>query len=195
MASPTAIKALTGRLRFQLDEPNISFDPLMDSGRDTESPHGMRECLWFCWSVPIVWRPRVWLQDLERVSPAEWRGDLWLVKLSPLAVSLEACEGAISISGRGKDDWRFAIECLMDSDDLVGVTSQCRCHLRFSRHSPPCGRRAFANAAPGQKSCTTSAQSYDGEFYGTHKKRGSYEGLYAAGVYREDCRRVLRRLR
>jgi hypothetical protein len=148
MASPTAIKALTGRLRFQLDEPNISFDPLMDSGRDTESPHGMRECLWFCWSVPIVGRPRVWLQDLERVSPAEWRGDLWLVKLSPLAVSLEACEGAISISGRGKDDWR-----------------------------------------------PTSAQSYDGEFYGTHKKRGSYEGLYAAGVYREDCRRLLRRLR
>jgi hypothetical protein len=134
MASPTAAKALTGRLRFQLDEPNISFDPLMDSGRD--------------WSVPIVWWPRVWLQDLERVSPAEWRGDLWLVKLSPLAVSLEACEGAISISGRGKDDWR-----------------------------------------------PTSAQSYDGEFYGTHKKRGSYEGLYAAGVYREDCRRLLRRLR
>jgi hypothetical protein len=134
MASPTATKALTGRLRFQLDEPNISFDPLMDSGRD--------------WSVPIVWWPRVWLQDLERVSPAEWRGDLWLVMLSPLAVSVEACGGAISISGRGKDGWR-----------------------------------------------PTSAQSYDGEFYGTHKKRGSYEGLYAAGVYREDCRRLLRRLR
>jgi hypothetical protein len=134
MASPTAAKALTGRLRFQLDEPNISFDPLMDSGRD--------------WSVPIVWWPRVWLQDLERVSPAEWRGDLWLVMLSPLAVSVEACGGAVSISGRGKDGWR-----------------------------------------------PTSAQSYDGEFYGTHKKRGSYEGLYAAGVYREDCRRLLRRLR
>jgi hypothetical protein len=134
MASPTATKALTGRLRFQLDEPNISFDPLMDSGRD--------------WSVPIVWWPRVWLQDLERVSPAEWRGDLWLVMLSPLAVSVEACGGAVSISGRGKDGWR-----------------------------------------------PTSAQSYDGEFYGTHKKRGSYEGLYAAGVYREDCRRLLRRLR
>jgi hypothetical protein len=134
MASPTAAKALTGRLRFQLDEPNISFDPLMDSGRD--------------WSVPIVWWPRVWLQDLERVSPAEWRGALWLVMLSPLAVSVEACGGAVSISGRGKDGWR-----------------------------------------------PTSAQSYDGEFYGTHKKRGSYEGLYAAGVYREDCRRLLRRLR
>jgi hypothetical protein len=112
MASPTAIKALTGRLEFQPDEPNISFDPLMNSGRDTESPHGMRERLWFCWSVPIVWRPRVCLQDLERVSPAEWRGDLWLLKLSPLAASVEACEGAISIRGRGKDDWRHAIECL-----------------------------------------------------------------------------------
>jgi hypothetical protein len=136
MASPTAIKALTGRLRFQLDEPNISFDPLMDSGRDTESPHGMRERLWFCWSVPIVWRPRVWLQDLERVSPAEWRCDIWLVKLSPLAVSVEACEGAISISGRGKDDWRLAIECLLVSDDRVGATRQCRCRSRFSSHPP-----------------------------------------------------------
>jgi hypothetical protein len=75
-------------------------------------------------------------------------GALWLVMLSPLAVSVEACGGAVSISGRGKDGWR-----------------------------------------------PTSAQSYDGEFYGTHKKRGSYEGLYAAGVYREDCRRLLRRLR
>jgi hypothetical protein len=37
VASPTAIKALTGRLGFQLDEPNISFEPLMDSGRDTQS--------------------------------------------------------------------------------------------------------------------------------------------------------------
>jgi hypothetical protein len=126
MASPTATKALTGRLRSQLDEPNISFDPLMDSGRD--------------WSVPIVWWPRVWLQDLERVGRAEWRGDLWLVMLSPLAVSVEACGGAISMSGRGKDDWRLAIECLMDSDDLVGFTSQCRCHSRFSSHSLPCGR-------------------------------------------------------
>jgi hypothetical protein len=131
MARPTAINALMGRLRFRLNEPNISFDPLMDSGRDTESPHGMRERLWFCWSVPIVWRPRVWLQDLERVSPAQCRGDLWLVKLSPLTVSVEACEGAISISGRGKDDWRLAIECLRVSDDRVGVTSQCRCRSRF----------------------------------------------------------------
>jgi len=44
------------------------------------------------------------------------------------------------MSGRGKDDWRLAIECLMDSDDLVGFTSQCRCHSRFSSHSLPCGR-------------------------------------------------------
>jgi hypothetical protein len=49
------------------------LDPLMDSGRDTESPHGMRQRLWFCWSVPIVWMLRIWLQDLERVSPAERR--------------------------------------------------------------------------------------------------------------------------
>ena len=34
MASPTAIKALSRRLEFQLDEANISLDPLVDSDRD-----------------------------------------------------------------------------------------------------------------------------------------------------------------
>ena len=38
MASPTAIKALTSRLGFQLDEPTISLDPLM-TAVGTESPH------------------------------------------------------------------------------------------------------------------------------------------------------------
>lgn len=31
--------------------------------------------------------------------------------------------------------------------------------------------------------------------YGRHKKRGSYDGLYAAGLYRQDRGRLLRRLR
>ena len=44
MASPTAIEALTSRLGRQLDEPNISFDPLVDSGRDGP-PHSTRERL------------------------------------------------------------------------------------------------------------------------------------------------------
>jgi hypothetical protein len=37
MASPTAIKAMTGRLGRRLDESNISFDPLIDSGQDGPS--------------------------------------------------------------------------------------------------------------------------------------------------------------
>ena len=172
MARPTAINALTGRLRFRLDKPNIVFDPLMNNGRDTESPHGMQERLWFCWSVPIVCRLRVCLEDLERVSPTELRGGFWLVNLPPLAVSVEARERAISIRGRGKDDWRDAMECLMESDDRTGVTSHCGRRSTFSSHSLPRGWRAFANAGPGQQSGMTSAQSHDGEIYGTRKKRG-----------------------
>ena len=33
------------------------------------------------------------------------------------------------------------------------------------------------------------------KFYGTHEKGVSHDGLYAAGVYRHDRRRLLRRLR
>jgi hypothetical protein len=44
MASPTAIKALTGRLGFQLDDPNISFDPFVAAAW-SKSPHSMRERL------------------------------------------------------------------------------------------------------------------------------------------------------
>jgi hypothetical protein len=109
MASPTAIKAFTGRLRFQLDEPNISFDPLINSGRDTQSAPGMRR-LCSCWSVPILCKLRVSPQELECVGPAEGRGDFWLVEPSPLAVSVEASEEEISIGDTGKVDWRHAIE-------------------------------------------------------------------------------------
>jgi len=172
MARPTAINALMSRLRVRLDEPNIIFDPLMNSGRDTESPHGMQERLWFCWSVPIVCGLRVCPEDLGRVSPTELRGDLWLANLPPPAVSVEARERAISIRGRGKHDWRDAIECLMESHDRAGLTSHCGCLSRFSSHSLPRGLRACANAGPGQQSGMTSAQSHVGNIYGTHKKRG-----------------------
>jgi hypothetical protein len=59
MASPTAIKALRGRLEFQLDEPNISLDPLVDGGWDTESPHGMAGAPLVLPSAPIVWMLRI----------------------------------------------------------------------------------------------------------------------------------------
>ena len=75
MASPTAIKALTSRLAFQLDEPNISFDPLIDSARDRVSAQ-MRQRLWFCWSVPIVWVLRIWLQDRNASVQQSGGGDL-----------------------------------------------------------------------------------------------------------------------
>ena len=59
MASAIAITALRGRLRFQLDEPNISLDPLMTAVGTQNLPRGMRQRLWFCWSVPIVWMLRI----------------------------------------------------------------------------------------------------------------------------------------
>jgi hypothetical protein len=52
MASPTAIIALTDRLEVQLDEPNISFDPLMDSGLGKLSAQHAGVPL-ICRSVPI----------------------------------------------------------------------------------------------------------------------------------------------
>jgi hypothetical protein len=103
MASPTAIKALTGRLRFQLDEPNISLDPLMTAVGTQSLRTAVRERLWFCWSVPIVWMLRVWLKGAWNASAQQnGGGDLWLVQLSPVSVSVEAGEGATSNSDGGK---------------------------------------------------------------------------------------------
>src|SRR4249920_2153382 len=110
---------------------------------------------------------RVWLQDLERVSPAERRGDLWLVRLSPLAVSLEALlAGNINL----------ATVAMLAGDTHFG------------------GPRALPTAASRQPSGTTSAPSYHGECR-CHEKRGSHDSLCSARVYRRDRRRLLRRLR
>jgi len=155
----------------------------------------MRQRLWFCWSVPIVWSSgsgsRTWNASVQQSGG----GDLWLVKLSPLAVSVEAGEkGQHQRATVARDDRDPAIECLAN-DDRVGVTSKCHCRSTFSSHSPPRGPRAFATPAPGQQSGTTSAQPYDGEIRRHARERGSHDGLYAARVYRQDRRRLLRRLR
>ena len=87
MASPTAIKVLTSRLERQLDEPNINFDPLIDSGRDGPSAQHA--------GVPLIAGAyrlslRVWLQDLERVTPAQRQGRPSNEALTASGLSVEA---------------------------------------------------------------------------------------------------------
>ena len=163
MASPTAIKALTGRLRFQLDEPNISLDPLMTAVGTQSRRTARGNASGFAGAYPLSGcsgsGPRAWNASAQQNGG----GDLWLVQPSPVSASVEAGEGATSNSDGGKDDWRPAIECLLNSYGRVGVTSKCRCLSTFSTHSPPRDPRAFATPTSGQQSGTTSAQSYDGE--------------------------------
>jgi hypothetical protein len=63
---------------------------------------------------------RTWYASVQQNDEVTF----WRVKLSPLGVSVEACEGATSMCDGGKDDWRHAMECLLDSYDRVGATSQ-----------------------------------------------------------------------
>ena len=65
MASPTAIKALTSQLARQLDELNITFDPLVDSFR-INPPHSMQERHRSGGAYPSVLMLRVWLKELEQ---------------------------------------------------------------------------------------------------------------------------------
>jgi hypothetical protein len=76
-----------------------------------------------------------------------------------------------------------------------GVRTRCRCRSTLSSRSPPRDPRAFATAEHGQQSGTTSDSPTMAKFDGTHKKRGSHDGLYAARMYRQDRRRLLRPLR
>jgi hypothetical protein len=164
MASPPAITALRARLRFQLDEPNISLDPLMTAvGTQSFGTACGGDASGFAGAHPLSGgsgsAPRTWNASVQQTGG----GDLWLVQPPPVSVSVEAGEGATSNSDGSKDDWRPAIECLLNSYGRAGVTRKRRCLSTFSSHSPPRGPRAFATPTSGQQSGTTSAQSYDGE--------------------------------
>jgi hypothetical protein len=136
-----------------------------------------------------------WLQDLERGSPAEWRGDIWLVKPSPLAASVEACGGALSISDRSNATGDRAIEGTGASGRSVSdpvplsldvshalsemsmVRVRCNCiALRVVRYD-------FGAVLRWRMSMAR------------RRNGGSHDGLYAARMYRHDRRRLLRRLR
>jgi hypothetical protein len=113
-----------------------------------------------------VWILRVWLQDLVRVSPAERRGHILASEAVTPWVSVEACEGATSMCDGGKDDWRHAIEGLLDSYDRVRVTSQFRVTLRHVIRVN-LQLRQLDNSQVQLEHGPTIAK-----FDGTHEKRG-----------------------
>jgi hypothetical protein len=61
MASPTAIEAFTGRLGCQRDERNISFDPLVDRGRDNPSARHA--------GAPLILLERTECPDAKSLAP------------------------------------------------------------------------------------------------------------------------------
>jgi hypothetical protein len=89
MASPMAIEALTSRLGCQRDVRNISFDPLVDSGRDKLPQHA---------GAPFDFPERTECPDAKSLAPGLGtlqsirapRPPLWPVRPSPLAVSVDA---------------------------------------------------------------------------------------------------------